>query len=65
MQKKDDKVGNKTANKQERQRKKREGERKIEIDLQIKKVQILAFVHEEEELVKNAPFLLLTPSPKG
>ena len=65
MQKKDDKVGNKTANKQERQRKKREGERKIEIDLQIKKVQILAFVHEEEELVKNAAFLLLTPSPKG
>ena len=33
MQKKDDKVGNKTANKQERQ-KKREGERKIEIDSQ-------------------------------
>ena len=45
MQKKDDKVGNKTANKQERQRKKREQERKIEIDSQ-KKVQILAFAHE-------------------
>ena len=44
MQSKDDKVGNKTANKQERQRKKREQERKIEIDLQ-KKVHILAFVH--------------------
>ena len=43
MQNKDDKVGNKTANKQERQRKKREQERKIEIDSQ-KKVQILAFV---------------------
>ena len=35
-------MGNKTANKQERQRKKREQERKIEIDSQ-KKVQILAF----------------------
>ena len=45
MQKKDDKVGNKTANKQERQRKKREQERKIKIDSQ-KKVPILAFAHE-------------------
>ena len=36
MQNKDDKVGNKTANKQERQRKKREQERKIEIDSQKK-----------------------------
>ena len=44
MQNKDDKVGNKTANKQERQRKKREQERKTEIDFQ-KKVQILAFDH--------------------
>ena len=43
MQNKDDKVGNKTTNKQERQRKKREQERKIQIDQQ-KKVQILAFV---------------------
>ena len=43
MQNKDDKVGNKTANKEEMQRKKREQERKIEIDSQ-KKVQILAFV---------------------
>ena len=34
MQNKDDKVGNKTANKQDRQRKKREQERKIEIDSQ-------------------------------
>ena len=34
MQKKDDKVGYKTANKQERQRKKRKQERKIEIDSQ-------------------------------
>ena len=32
MQKKDDKVGNKTANKEERQRKKSVRERKIEID---------------------------------
>ena len=39
MQNKDDKVGNKTTNKQERQRKKREQERKIQIDSQ-KKVQI-------------------------
>ena len=44
MQNKDDKVGNKTVNKQERQRKKREQERKIEIDSQ-KKVHILAFEH--------------------
>ena len=44
MQNKDDKVGNKTANKQERQRKKREQERKIEIDSQ-KKVEILGFAH--------------------
>ena len=43
MQNKDDKVANKTTNKQERQRKKREQERKIQIDSQ-KKVQILAFV---------------------
>ena len=34
MQKKNDKVGNKTANKQERQGKKREQERKIQIDSQ-------------------------------
>ena len=32
MQKKDDKVGKKIANKEERQRKKRERQRKIEID---------------------------------
>ena len=44
MQNKDHKVGNKTADKQERQRKKREQDRKIEIDSQ-KKVQILAFAH--------------------
>ena len=44
MQNKDDKVGNITANKQERQRKKREQERKIEMDSQ-KRVQILAFAH--------------------
>ena len=42
MQNKDDKVGSKTANKQERQREKREQERKIEIHSQ-KKVPILAF----------------------
>ena len=44
MQRKDDKVSNKTAYKQERQRKKRERETKIEIDSQ-KKVQILASAH--------------------
>ena len=41
MQKKDDKVGNKTTYKEEKQRKKREWEKKIEIDSQKKKVQIL------------------------
>ena len=41
MQKKDDKVGNKTANKEG---KKRQRERKIEIDSP-KEVQILAFAH--------------------
>ena len=55
MQNKDDKVGNKTANKQERQRKKREQERKIEIDSQ-KKVQILAFAHTR--LVEKHAFFL-------
>ena len=44
MQNLDHKVGNKTADKQERQRKKREQDRKIEIDSQ-QKVQILAFAH--------------------
>ena len=39
MQKKEDKVGHKTANKKERQRKKRERERKIKIDSD-KKIQI-------------------------
>ena len=48
MQKKDDKVGNITANKEGKEGKKRERERKIEIDsrkIKIKKVQILAFAH--------------------
>ena len=40
MQKKDDKVGNKTDNKEERQRKKGERKRKIEIDSQRKKPSI-------------------------
>ena len=43
MQKKDDKVGNKTANKTRKAKEKREQERKIEIDLQ-KKDQSFAFV---------------------
>ena len=41
MQKKDDKVGNKTAFQEEREREKREQERKIQIGSP-KKVQILA-----------------------
>ena len=41
MQKKDDKVGNKTANNEERQRKKEEQGRQIKVDSQQKKVQIL------------------------
>ena len=44
MQNKDNKVGNKTATKQERQREKRQQERKIEIHSQ-RKFQILAFAH--------------------
>ena len=44
MQKKDDKVGNKTANKEGNKGRERERERKIEIDSP-KKVQILAFAH--------------------
>ena len=44
MQKKDNKVGNKTANKGEGQRRKRERDGKIEIDSQ-KKGKILAFAH--------------------
>ena len=43
MQNKDDKVANKTANKQERQREKRGQERKIEIDSQ--KRSKFAFAH--------------------
>ena len=41
MQKKDDKVGNKTADKQERQSKKRERERKLETDSQKSKFWLL------------------------
>ena len=44
MQKKDNKVGNKTANKEEGQRKKTEQDGKIEIDSQ-KKGKILACAH--------------------
>jgi len=45
MQKKDDKVGNETANNEERRGKKEERERQIKIDSQQKKVQILACAH--------------------
>ena len=46
MQKKDDKVGNKTANREKGKRKKRKRERKIERDSPKKKqVQILACAH--------------------
>ena len=41
MQKKDDKVGNKTANKEE----KKEGGRERSKQIRLKKVQILAFAH--------------------
>ena len=41
MQKKDDKVGNKTVHKQERQSKKRERERKLETDSQKSKFWLL------------------------
>ena len=49
MQKKDDKVGNKTTNKEKKEGKKGERERKIEIDGKKKKkkkqVQIFCFAH--------------------
>ena len=49
MQKKDDKVGNEAANKEERQSKKGEQEKEMEIDSKKKNdkknVQILAFAH--------------------
>ena len=49
MQKKDDKVGNEDANKEERQSKKGEQEKEMEIDSKKnnnkKNVQILAFAH--------------------
>ena len=44
MQKKDDKVGNTTVNKEGKDEKKRERERKIKIDSP-KKVKVLAFAH--------------------
>ena len=66
MQNKDDKVGNKTANKQERQRKKDSKRKKIETDFQ-KKVQILTLAHAWKtkrllnyvRLVKKNAFLLV------
>ena len=53
LQKKDDKVGNRAANKEKRQRKKTEQGRKIEIDSQKKKqVQILAFHMKNKKTVQ-------------
>ena len=49
MQNKDNKVGNKTANKQERQRTKREQERKIEIDLQKRSKFWLLHIREKQK----------------
>ena len=68
MQKKDQKVGNKTANKERKEKKKEDRERKIEIDSQkkTKKVHILSFAHVRKtkklfnyvRLVGNMPFFL-------
>ena len=65
MQNKDDKVGYKTANKQERQRKKRKWERKIEIDSQKRSKFWLLRMREKQKssLItsdhsKNMPFFM-------
>ena len=65
MQKKDDKVGNNTANKQERQREKRERERKIEIDSQKRNKFLLLRMREKQisclitsDQSKNMPLFL-------
>ena len=50
-------MGNKTANKHERQRKKREQERKIQIGSQ-KKVQILVFAHAGTKKLFNYVWLV-------
>ena len=49
MQNKDDNVGDKTANKQERQREKREQERKIAIDSQKRSKFWLLHMHEKQK----------------
>ena len=49
MQNKDDNVGNKTANKQERQRENREQERKIAIDSQKRSKFLLLHMREKQK----------------
>ena len=53
MQKKDDKVGNKTVNKQERQSKKRERERKLETDSQKSKFWLLPMREKQIKKLLN------------
>ena len=53
MQKKDNKVCKKTANKQERQRKQRERERKIEIDSQLRSKSWLLHMREKQKITFN------------
>ena len=53
MQNKDDNVGNKTANKQERQREKREQERKIAIDSQKRSKFWLLHMREKQKKLFN------------
>ena len=58
MQKKDDKVGNKTANKEERQRKKREQETKIEKDLTKNNNWLVHMREKQESCFKNYVLLV-------
>ena len=53
MQNKDDNVGSKTANKQERQREKREQERKIAIDSQKRSKFWLLHMREKQKKLFN------------
>ena len=55
MQEKEDKVGHKKANKEERQRKEKERERKIEIDSEKKFKFRLVGMHEKQKAVYLRP----------
>ena len=55
MQEKEDKVGHKKANKEERQRKEKERERKIEIDSEKKFKPRLVGMHEKQKAVYLRP----------